>query len=220
MWMKGHSIFLQVGSWLALIPGLLLSASGCSTDGFIGGTVGVITGATLLGARSPTHEIEQIYYLGVFDPREQVPETIYRVTVRGQASFISFTKFASGWVPASVIDSLGGKVQLSAQAGADLTITRPDPQAASDLQTGRRLVLFGPEGFREAPRNHRLVIVMGTSPEGFFKAIDTALGEFAQVQLEKDNAGLQRELFQALLALKTDQQALKDLELEMAREFK
>ena len=56
--------------------------------------------ATSFGGRAPTNEVQQIYYLGVFDPREQVPPTIYRVRVLGQAAAISRTRFASGWVPA------------------------------------------------------------------------------------------------------------------------
>ena len=198
--------------------GLLAALTSCSTQGIVGGVVG----ATLAGARSPSHEIEQIYYLGVFDPREQVPETIYRVTVRGQASFISFMRFGSGWVPAAVIDSLGGKVALNMQPQASdaPTMTGADPAMVSQLQTGRRLVLFGPEGFREAPRDHRLVIVMGASPQEFFQAIDTALGEVAQVQLERDNSVVQRQMMEALLQLRTDQKTLKELELEIARELR
>jgi hypothetical protein len=181
---------------------------------------GVAVGTTILGARSPSHEIEQIYYLGVFDPREQVPEAIYRITVRGQASFISFVKFASGWVPAGIVDSLGGSIKMSMQPGSDVSIAGADPQHMSQLQTGRRLVLFGPEGFREAPRDHRLVILMGTSPEEFFKAIDTALGEISQVQLERDNAGIQRELMQAMIALRANQRTFTEIELETLKEFK
>ena len=37
---------------------------------------------------------------------EQVPPSVYRVRVKGQASFLSATKFASGWVPADLVDSL------------------------------------------------------------------------------------------------------------------
>jgi hypothetical protein len=61
---------------------------------------------------------------------------------------------------------------------------------------------------------------MGSNPQGFFKAIDTALGEFSQVQLERDNAGIQRELMQAMIALRTDQKTFTDIELETVREFK
>jgi hypothetical protein len=200
---------------LLLLIAAGLGGAGCSN---MGGIIGATVGATLAGAASPTHEVEQIYYLGVYDAREQLPESIYRVTVKGQASFMSFTKFASGWVPAAVIDSLGGKVSLSAQAGQDLTITPAHADTVASLQTGRRLVLFGPEGFREAPRDHRLVIVMGTSPENFFKAIDSALGEMAQVQLERDSGGIQRELMQALAELRGSQKAFADIELETLRD--
>jgi len=212
---------VTVGCLARILAVLLLSVLSVACNGTMGAIIGGVVGATLVGAQSPSHEIEQIYYLGVFDPQEQLPETIYRITVRGQASIISFTRFASGWVPAAVIDSLGGKVHLSGDRDATdpLTIGQPDAKVVSQLQTGRRLVLFGPEGFREAPRDHRLVIVMGSSPEEFFKAIDGALGEIAQVQLERDNAGLQRELMQALLQLRTDQQAFKDIELETVKEF-
>ncbi|MBM4440001.1 MAG: hypothetical protein FJ027_06255 [Candidatus Rokubacteria bacterium] len=205
----------HAGRFVLLVVIALSSAACANMGGIIGGTVG----ATLAGAASPTHEVEQIYYLGVFDGREQLPESIYRITVKGQASFLSFTKFASGWVPAAVVDSLGGKVSLSAEAATQgLTITAPHAEAVSNLQTGRRLVLFGPEGFREAPRDHRLVIVMGTSPENFFKAIDTALGDMAQIQVERDSGGLQRELMQALADLRGSQKAYADIEVESLRE--
>jgi len=211
---------MLIRSALRVVPFILVGVLAASCDPMTRAIVGGSVGTTLLGARSPTHEIEQIYYLGVFDPREQVPEAIYRVTVKGQASFMSFTKFASGWVPAAVIDSLGGNVSMHMQAGAGVSITGADPQAISKLETGRRLVLFGPEGFREAPRDHRLVILMGSSPEEFFKAIDGALGEFAEVQLERDNAGLQKELMQAMIALRTDQKTFTEIELDIAKEFK
>ena len=59
---------------LAALVMVAALASGCDpmTRMIVGGSVG----ATVTGARSPSHEIEQIYYLGVFDPREQVPEAI------------------------------------------------------------------------------------------------------------------------------------------------
>jgi hypothetical protein len=200
---------------------LLLAALSLGCNGTMGAIIGGTIGVTLAGARSPSHEIEQIYYLGVFDPREQLPEAIYRITVKGQASIISFTRFASGWVPAAVIDSLGGKVKLAATTDPnDLTISAAHADSVSQLNTGRRLVLFGPEGFREAPRDHRLVIVMGSSPEEFFRAIDTTLGTFAEVQLERDNADLQRALMTAMIQLRDDQRVFKDIELETVKEIR
>jgi hypothetical protein len=216
-----EEVMTALGQVTRITGMLLASVVPVACQGTTGAIVGGVVGATLMGAQSPSHEIEQIYYLGVFDPQEQVPETIYRITVRGQASIISFTRFASGWVPAAMIDSLGGRVQLSGDRNAadPLTVGQPAANVVSQIQTGRRLVLFGPEGFREAPRDHRLVIVMGSSPEEFFKAIDGALGEFAQVQLERDNAGLQRDILQALLLVRTDEKTFKDVELEILRDF-
>ena len=203
---------------LVALLALVSLTAGCGTMGnIIGGTIG----ATVVGAYAPAHEIEQIYYLGVFDPQAQIPEAIYRVSVKGQASFISGVKFASGWVPAAVIDSLGGRVSIDPLAKTnDLTITAAAAEQVSRLQTGRRLVLFGPEGFREAPRDHRLVIVMGASPHEFFQAIDSSLAQFSSVRLEQDNSALQRQLFEALLQLRTDQQAIKNLELDVARSYR
>jgi len=198
-----------------ILTGPLLT--GCAT--MAGNVVLGAVGSTLLGARSPAHEIEQIYYLGVFDAQEQMPEAIYRVTVKGQASFISSTKFASGWVPAAVVDSLGSRISLDPNKTAgDLTISGGTEMPA--LKTGRRLVLFGPEGFREAPRDHRLVIVMGASPQAFFQAIDAALGDFAEIQLERGNAELRQKIFEALLKLKDDQKALKDLRIDFGEDLR
>src|SRR5262245_25846810 len=85
-----------------------LAAGGCSTtEQNI--ALGVVA-ATFVNSRSAGSEIEQIYYLGVFDPQDQLPPTVYRVRVHGQASTFSFTKFASGWVRADLIDSLGTSV--------------------------------------------------------------------------------------------------------------
>jgi hypothetical protein len=191
---------------IAAVLTLLLLVNGCKTTS---GTVAASIGVTALDAHSPTHEIEQIYYLGVFDPQEQVPPTVYRVRVHGQASSISLMRFSSGWVPADVIDSLGTSVHFE-KAGAALKIEEAD-KLASALPTGRKLVLFGPEGFRPAPENHRLVIVMGSNPEGFFKAIDTSLGMVSEVKVQQRNTKLQQEMFEALLQLSNERQRLDEL---------
>ncbi|MBD3268427.1 hypothetical protein GF373_17305, partial [bacterium] len=75
----------------------LLMCYGCET----GQVVGSAAGVTWVGAQAPGNEIQQIYYLGVFDPHEQVPPQVYRITVRGQASAFSGVKYSSGWVHAS-----------------------------------------------------------------------------------------------------------------------
>ncbi|MBI5368133.1 MAG: hypothetical protein HZA54_13940 [Planctomycetes bacterium] len=197
---------------------LATGASGCSTEALVGG----VAGTTVLGARAPTNEIEQIYYLGVLDPQQQLPETIYRVTVHGQASFISGTTFASGWVPAQVIDSLNGRAMIEGE-GARVNREPVDlgPGAAGNAETaiaysGRRLVMFGPEGFREAPTNHRLVIIMGADPSKFFEAIDTALGQVSRVQFESRDAAVSQRMFEALVQLRSERQALDDFQRERA----
>jgi hypothetical protein len=193
---------------------LLSLVNGCKTTS---DTVAASIGVTALAAHSPTNEIEQIYYLGVFDPQEQVPPTVYRVRVHGQASSISLMRFSSGWVPADVIDSLGTSVHFE-KAGAELKIEEAD-KLASELPIGRKLVLFGPEGFRPAPENHRLVIVMGSSPEKFFKAIDTSLGMVSEVKVQQRNAKLQQEIFEALLQVSNERQRLDELAENTGADF-
>lgn len=200
------AIFATVAS------GLFLSACG-SLEGNL--ALGVV-GTTIAGSHSPNSEIQQIYYLGVFDPREQLPPQVYRVRVHGQASAISATRFASGWVQASVVDSLATSVGFDEQG--DIKIGKQDNQF-TPIETGRRLVLFGPEGFREAPKDHRLVIVMGSNPEDFFNAIDQSLGVVAEAIDERRNAALGRLLFEALAAVKAERERITELVKEVDREL-
>ena len=138
----------------------------CCVGLFVGCATPVVTnsvvagGATLALGHTPTTNIVQTFYLGVFDPRDQLPATIYRVRVQGQASGLSWTKFASGWVQADLIDSLSGRVELE-RTGLKVS-EGPGAGSGGKLaddksSLNRRLVMFGPEGFREAPKNHRLV---------------------------------------------------------------
>lgn len=157
--------------------------------------LGTSVGTTIL-ARTPTNEIEQIYYLGSFDPREQLPPTIYRVRVHGQASAFSNVKFASGWVPAGVIDSLNSAVKLNKN---NLTVDKTADSVSLDLH--RRLMQFGPEGFREAPAEHRLVIVMGSDPSEYFQGIETALGQISEFDATEKNDELRKKLIIELVRL-------------------
>lgn len=182
---------------------LSLALLGCDTESVVYGTIA----STLVGARSPTNEVEQIYYLGVFDEQEQLPSQVYRVRLRGQASAISFTKFASGWLPAEVVDTLGTSVGFN-KGSNTVSVTR-DPSIANEgVPTGRKLILFGPEGFRKAPKGHRLVVVMGSSPETYFEAINQSLGSIAAVTQRQAPAVSDRELFQALVRLKAERDRL------------
>lgn len=199
-----------------------LNLTACeSTSDTIALTAGIVVGATVVGANIPGHEIEQIYYLGVFDPQEQVPPTIYRVRVHGQASIYSGTKFASGWVPAETIDSLNSHVGFDVNDASkpNVQITKGSKEDIARLTPGRRLIQFGPEGFREAPKNHRLVIVMGASPEAFFQAIDEALGQVGGAIQAKQDADLKGELFKALVLLRAQRDRLDDLAREVDSEL-
>ena len=194
-----------------VVAGLLLavfSLSACSDKAIIGGTIG----ATVLGANAPTQEIQQIYYLGAFDPQGQLPPTVYRIRLHGQASFISFMRFASGWVPAKFIDSLASDVRFGEGKSGKVQIDAEASDRLSELSTGRRLMQFGPEGFREAPAGHRLVVVMGTSPEDFFESIDASLGAIAEARAERRDNALDRKLFETLSALRDERDDLTVLD--------
>lgn len=195
---------------------LLAALAGCAT---LEQSIGLgASGAILLGARTPAQEIEQIYYLGVFDPQEQVPPTVYRVRVHGQASILSSMKFASGWVQASVIDSLGTHVEFNKDSN-QVEITKGDDKDLSSMQTGRRLVLFGPEGFREAPKDHRLVIVMGSSPEKFFNALDSSLSVVSQVMSERRGDSIDKLLLEAITKTQAERERLDDLAKDVANDM-
>ena len=192
--------------------GTLLGVGGCAGDPAAtnAAIVGGVVGGTLLGASSPGQEIEQVYYLGVFDPQDQLPPEMYRVTVHGQASAISGMKFGSGWVPASFIDSLNSSVSFQKDS-QQLNTTQGEDKQMATLKTGRRLLMFGPEGFREAPKDFRLVIVMGQSPQAFFQAIDTSLGLISQVQKGGVDSDTTQKIIQERQSLLSQQQRLASL---------
>lgn len=167
-------------------------------------TLAVAAGIGVLG-NSPTSEIEQVYYLGVFDPQDQIPPLMYRVRVRGQSGALNQTNFASGWVRSEVIDSLATSIRFEA---GDVKIGKDPADPLQTITAGRRLVMFGPEGFREAPKDHRLVIVMGASPEKFFQGVDEALGTVAQAIQGQGAAVLDRSLFTEMLNLRTQKERL------------
>lgn len=163
---------------------LCLSAVLFSGCGGALGTAGIAIGAfygsvyTALGLGAPDNELSQTYYLGTFDPQGQVPPSIYRITVKGSSSLLSRMKFSSGWVPAPLVDPLGTPIEYIKDASTNsLSLQIADTRSDFEGLYGRKLILFGPEGFREAPQNQRLVIVMGADPSAFFKAIDQAYGQ-------------------------------------------
>jgi hypothetical protein len=190
---------------LAAISPLCLALT-CGPPEIIAG----VLGATAVGSYTPAHEIEQIYYIGSFDPREQFPPEFYRITVRGQASFISNMRFGSGWVPSEFIDSLGTSVEFDMEKGK-LDVQTSEELTTSDITEGRGLIQFGPEGMRAAPRDHRLVIVMGSSPEKFFRAIDQSLGVVARAQKLQTESNVSRNLFAEYVRLSREHEQLVTL---------
>lgn len=159
----------------ALAASAAVLTSGCGSHVANRNVVGGV--ASLALAHVPSSQLQQVYYLGVFDPQEQIPPTIYRIRVQAQGSALNTNKYASGWVHADLIDSLSGSG--SALLGLDDKKNGSAQNEPSSL-VGRRLYMFGPEGFREAPKNHRLVVVMGSDPGAFFGAMDRALGVVAE----------------------------------------
>jgi hypothetical protein len=202
-----------VGRHAAVLIACLHLASCATPAQNIGLAAAAITG---YGGQAPTTSIEVIYYLGVFDPQDQLPPTVYRVRVQGQGSFISQAKFASGWVRAELIDSLstGGTF-----TNTGISIDTANSLEAAKLVTGRRLVMFGPEGFREAPKDHRLVIVMGSNPAGFFQAMDQSLSVITNAQAAKQNSDLVNKLFATLSQLKGEGDRISDLSKTVAETF-
>lgn len=186
----------------------LAAVAGCDTTGAI---IGGVVGVTAVGGLTPNNEIEQVYYLGVFDSQDQVPSTVYRIRVRGQAPAISFMRFGSGWVPAAMIDSLGTAIQVEKET-KNITITKTGQDEFPSLPTGRKLMVFGPEGFREAPKDHRLVIVMGSDPSDFFKAIDTALGQVSETARSQRRSALDRKLSEDMRFVMRQKELIQELE--------
>lgn len=176
-------------------------------------------GTTISLGHTPTTSIGQTYYLGVFDPREQLPPTIYRIRVQGQASALSTTTFASGWLRADLVDSLSG--QIGMDKGNLVAPGEPTTRVVPEEDKGalnRRLVMFGPEGFREAPRNHRLVVVMGANPQSFFSSVDRALGVVASVtQPQGREPDVPRELWRDASRMREEHRAMQTM-LDLLKE--
>ncbi|KZN52816.1 hypothetical protein [Pseudoalteromonas luteoviolacea] len=185
---------------------LCYTLGGCGLTPQEAGVVGAIAGggSTYFTTHTVTGEVYQVYYLGVFDPINQISPTFYRITVRGQSNLFSDMKFASGWVPAESIDTLTSKVEMTNQG------LNVDANGGAQITSARRkFVLMGPEGVREGPENHRLVIVMGSSPHNFFSAIDSAMGELLSFEQTKAHDPVNRMLMEELLSIAQERQLLE-----------
>jgi len=194
---------------LAAIPLLALTLSGCDTVAHRNQAV-LAAGVAALSV-TPSFDLEQTYYLGSFDPAGQLPPTLYRIRVRGQSSVLNNTKFASSWVPAEVVDALTGSLTLDGKNGK-VTIGQGGAGVVTGLNdSGRRLMQFGPEGFRSAPKGHRLVILMGASPEMVEQAFSSALGTVAMAANAASGSAVDRQALQALLDMGRDKARLQAL---------
>jgi hypothetical protein len=118
-----------------------------------------------------------------------------------------------------LVDSLAGRFVLDPNGQGEVQMFHSDSTNRVTLETGRRFWSFGPEGFRENPKDYRLVIVMGGSPDAFFKAIDHALGDMGVAQGQASSSTLQTKIIQQLLALEKSRVELQEVELQTARQM-
>jgi hypothetical protein len=196
-----------VHAWACLVAAATLTGCGSLTVAQNNQLAGLAAVTAL--SMTPNADLEQTYYLGSFDPQGQVPPAVYRIRVRGQSSILSRVRFASSWVPAEIVDALTGSISINSKDG---TIDVKKDGGVDGIANGRGLVMFGPEGFREAPRNHRLVIVMGTSPETVEQAFASALGTVARVRSGESTAGLDRGIIDLLAGLGDEKQRLRSIQ--------
>ena len=131
---RGATALVGILLLLSLLPGCGSKVANLA----LGAGSVVVTPVALKGAKVPTDAIAQTYYLGVYDPQGQLPPSIYRVRVQGQSSFLNRTKFASGWVHAGLIDSLGTEIAFNENDGGSrsrrstaITRARSGPAAGS-----------------------------------------------------------------------------------------
>ena len=158
------------------------------------------------------HKLDQVYYLGIFDPHEQLPPSFYRIRVTGRSSFFSNINYAAGWVPAPFIDSLNTQVSFDNETGS-LDFKDGETSRQVTLETGRGLMLFGPEGFRPAPRDHRLAVVMSGDPSKFFDSIQEAMGQLSAAKhIEKSSpSGVRTTALEAFMAANQEEDAITQL---------
>ena len=129
---------------------------------------------------------------------------MYRVRLHGQSSFLNAVTFASGWLPSIAVDSLGTRIYWDEEEQVSKIKYGDEENKTDTFQTGRRLVLFGPEEFREAPSDHRLVVAMGANPDAYFQATSEALATIASItQTPSSNNANSGAFRDTLLRLRT-----------------
>jgi hypothetical protein len=136
-------------------------------------TLGLMAFCLALSACSST--ASEAFYVGRFDPLTQLPQELYRFRVNGEGSWYHDMKFASGWLPASVVDPLGSTISIGKDGVSTKSAnTGNGAQAAADtkgyVEAYRTMRLFGPEAFLEVPKDLRFCVVMSADPNKFFQA--------------------------------------------------
>jgi hypothetical protein len=110
---RATSLFVR-GVVASAALGLAADAGGRATPA---GNATLVNGGMAYACQAPTNEFEQVHYLGAFDSQEQVSPSVYRLSVRSQTSSLSFTRFASGWVPANMVDTLNTTFTFKVKRG-------------------------------------------------------------------------------------------------------
>ena len=113
---------------------------------------------------------------------------------------------------ATRVKGIGEKTVAGWKKDGSVTITRAGLTASDNINdSGRRLMQFGPEGFRSAPKGHRLVILMGAEPEAVEQAFSSALGTVAMATSGQSGNAVDREALKALLDMGRDKARLQAL---------
>jgi hypothetical protein len=136
--------------------------------------------AILIGCGTTATET---FYLGRFDPINQLPQELYRFKVTGNSSWFHETHFASGWLPAKAVDPLEATVGIDKNNPYARDVhplgensSKGQSESKNYLEAYRTMRLFGPEAFLEVPKDLRFVVVMSANPNKFFQAAGLLAG--------------------------------------------
>jgi hypothetical protein len=132
--------------------------------------LGVLASVAVLASCAST--VKETFYVGRFDPLTQLPEELYRFRLKGSSGCLSSVRFASGWLPAEMVDPLD--TQLTISPKGKVGVDAGDENNKAHVEAYRTMRLFGPEGFVEVPKDFRLCVIMGSDPGEFFR-MSTAL---------------------------------------------
>ena len=134
-------------------------------------------GALLSGCNT---QVYTQHYIGVYDVEEQTTQELYRITIKGTATALSKTDYASGWVPSEAADLLGNQIGFDKDNGEIKMSQNKDllPEGRI-LPPTRRYYEMGPMGVTQNPQDGRFVIVMSSNPDHFFKKM-AALTKYGQ----------------------------------------